>query len=620
MKYENLAKEIIKNVGGKENVNSLTHCVTRLRFKLKDEKKANTNVLKNMDGVVTVVQSGGQYQVVIGNHVPDVYADVVAVGGFSEGAGDDSSEKMNVFDKFIDIISGVFQPTLGVLCATGMIKGFLSMFVAFGWLSAESGTYNILYSIGDSLFYFFPIFLGFTAAKKFKVNQFTAMAIGAALVYPTIVGTAGQTIDFLGIPVVMPSSGYTSTVIPIILSIYFASYVEKLFKKIVPDVIKTFIVPLFTLLIVVPVTFLAIGPVASYASEILGNLTLTIYNLNSTIAGLFIGGFYQIFIMFGLHWGLVPIAMNNFTVLGYDPIVATSVAICFAQTGVVLAIALKAKNKKLKSLCVPSIISGFFGVTEPAIYGITLPRKKPFIVSCIIGAVTGGILGFFESKKYMPGGLGIFVLPNFIGPNGPDKGFYGVVIAMAAGLILGFLAMLFVKLDPKDMEDDNSNTDVSQNSENTLVKQEVISSPLKGKLTELKNVEDEAFACGALGKGIAIMPTEGKVVAPADGVLTTFFPTGHAMGITTNNGAEILIHVGMDTVKLEGKHFTLKAKQGDTIKKGQTLLEFDINAIEKEGYSLITPVIITNSENYLDVVESDKKEIDFKEDLLTVVI
>lgn len=620
MKYENLAKEIIKNVGGKENVNSLTHCVTRLRFKLKDEKKANTNVLKNMDGVVTVVQSGGQYQVVIGNHVPDVYADVVAVGGFSEGAGDDSSEKMNVFDKFIDIISGVFQPTLGVLCATGMIKGFLSMFVAFGWLSAESGTYNILYSIGDSLFYFFPIFLGFTAAKKFKVNQFTAMAIGAALVYPTIVGTAGQTIDFLGIPVVMPSSGYTSTVIPIILSIYFASYVEKLFKKIVPDVIKTFIVPLFTLLIVVPVTFLAIGPVASYASEILGNVTLTIYNFSPIFAGIFIGGLWQVFVMFGLHWGLVPIAMNNLSVLGYDPVLATSVAVCFAQTGVVIAIALKAKNKKLKSLCIPSIISGFFGVTEPAIYGITLPRKKPFIVSCIIGAVTGGIVGFCGSKGYTMGGLGIFALPAYIGPNGFDMGFYGMAIAMVVGLVLGFLAMLFVKLDPSDMKDDSSNKGNSQNSENTLVKQEVISSPLKGKLTELKNVEDEAFACGALGKGIAIMPTEGKVVAPADGVLTTFFPTGHAMGITTNNGAEILIHVGMDTVKLEGKHFTLKAKQGDVIKKGQVLLEFDINAIEKEGYSLITPVIITNSDNYLDVIESDKKEIDFKEDLLTVVI
>ena len=619
MKYENLAKEIIKNVGGKENISGLTHCITRLRFKLKDEKKANTDVLKNMDGVVTVVQSGGQYQVVIGNHVPDVYADVVSVAGLSEGSGNNSSEKMKTFDKLIDIISGVFQPVLGVLAATGMIKGFLSMFVALGWLSNESGAYTILQTIGDSLFYFFPIFLGLTAAKKFNVNQFVAMAIGASLVHPTITGIAGKTIEFFGIPVIMPSGGYASTVIPVIISIVFASYVEKLFKKIIPDIVKTFIVPMLTLVVVVPVTFLAIGPVASYASEILGNITLTIYNLNSTIAGLFIGGFYQIFIMFGLHWGLVPIAMNNFTVLGYDPIVATSVAICFAQTGVVLAIALKAKNKKLKSLCVPSIISGFFGVTEPAIYGITLPRKKPFIVSCIIGAVTGGILGFFESKKYMPGGLGIFVLPNFIGPNGPDKGFYGVAIAMAAGLILGFLAMLFVKLDPKDMEDDNSNTDGSQNSENTLVKQEVISSPLKGELTELKNVEDEAFACGALGKGIAIMPTEGKVVAPADGILTTLFPTGHAMGITTNNGAEILIHVGMDTVKLEGKHFTLKAKQGDTIKKGQTLVEFDINAIEKEGYSLITPVIITNSDNYLDVVETTNNSVDAGDELLTVV-
>ena len=418
----------------------------------------------------------------------------------------------------------------------------------------------------------------------------------------------------------MPSSGYTSTVIPIILSIYFASYVEKLCKKIIPDVIKTFIVPLFTLLIVVPLTFLVIGPIASYASNGLGSITMAIYNLSPVVAGLFIGGFWQIFVMFGLHWGLVPIAINNVSVIGYDTVVATSFAVCFAQTGVVIAIALKAKNKKLKSLCIPSIISGFFGVTEPAIYGITLPRKKPFVVSCIIGAVTGGILGLCGSKAYSIGGMGVFVIPTFMGPDGFNMEFYGILIASVVGLVLGFLAMLFVKLDPSDMKDDSSNKGNSQNSENTLVKQEVISSPLKGKLTELKNVEDEAFACGALGKGIAIMPTEGKVVAPADGVLTTFFPTGHAMGITTNNGAEILIHVGMDTVKLEGKHFTLKAKQGDVIKKGQVLLEFDINAIEKEGYSLITPVIITNSDNYLDVIESDKKEIDFKEDLLTVVI
>lgn len=247
MKYEKLAKDIIKNVGGKENVNSSTRCVTRLRFKLKDESKANTEVLKKMDGVVTVVKSGGQYQVVIGNHVPDVYADVVAVGGFSEAS--DSEEKMNPFNKFIDIISGVFQPVLGVLCATGMIKGLNAILIATGLLVDTDSTYVILNAIADCLFNFFPIFLGFTAAKKFKLNQFTGMAIGAAMVYPSITALAGTTIKFLGIPVVMPSSSYQSTVIPIILAVFFASIVEKLFKKIIPDVVKTFLVPFCTLLL-----------------------------------------------------------------------------------------------------------------------------------------------------------------------------------------------------------------------------------------------------------------------------------------------------------------------------------------------------------------------------------
>ena len=461
MKYEKLAKDIIANVGGKENVNNLTHCVTRLRFKLKDESKANTEVLKNMDGVVTVVKSGGQYQVVIGNHVPDVYADVVAVGGFGNTSEEVSDEKLSPLGAFIDIVSGVFQPVLGVLCATGMIKGLNAILVAAKLLEDTSSTYMVLNAIGDCLFYFFPIFLGFTAAKKFKLNQFTGMAIGASLVYPTITGVAGQTLDFFGIPMVMPMSGYTSTVIPIILSVYIASKAEKLFKKIIPDVVKTFLVPCLTLLIIVPVTFLVIGPVATWAANLLGDITLAIYNFSPVIAGLFIGGFWQIFVMFGLHWGLVPIAINNLSVLGNDPVLATSVAVCFAQTGVVMAIMAKTKDKKLKSLCIPSVISGFFGVTEPAIYGITLPMKKPFIISCIIGGVTGGIAGFFRSTGYMTGGLGVFALPSYINPAGIDKGFYGMVLAMISGVVLGFITMFILYKDDKKAQINNKKDTVS---------------------------------------------------------------------------------------------------------------------------------------------------------------
>ncbi|MCD2501163.1 beta-glucoside-specific PTS transporter subunit IIABC [Clostridium sp. NSJ-145] len=620
MKYEKLAKDIIENVGGKGNINSLTHCVTRLRFKLKDENKANTDVLKSMDGVVTVVKSGGQYQVVIGNHVPDVYADVVKVAGLATESSEESEEKMKPFDRFIDIISGVFQPVLGVLCATGMIKGLNAILIATGLLAETDSTYIILNSIGDCLFNFFPIFLGFTAAKKFKLNQFTGMAIGAAMVYPSITALAGTTVTFLGIPVVMPSSSYQSTVIPIILAIFLASKVEKLFKKIVPDVIKTFIVPFLTLLLVVPVTFMAIGPVATIASNWLGDITLAVYNFSPVLAGLFIGGFWQVFVMFGLHWGLVPLAMNNLAVLGYDPILAASIAVCFAQTGVVMAIAAKTKNKKLKSLCIPSIISGFFGVTEPDIYGITLPRKKPFILSCIGGAVTGGILGIFGSKIFMVGGMGIFAIPTFIGPSGIDKSFLGIIVASIAGLIVGFLLMYFTKLSPEDMTDGKVEKVENKDNKDALVKQEVIVSPIKGDVLPLSEVKDEVFSQGLLGKGVAIEPKEGKVVAPVDGTLTTLFPTHHALGITSDNGAEILIHVGMDTVQLEGKCFTPKVKQGERVKAGQVLLEFDIKGIKEAGYPVTTPVIVSNSDNYLDIIGTDKKDINTEEDLLTVMI
>ncbi len=632
MKYEQLAKDIIQNVGGKENVNSLTHCITRLRFKLKDESQANTDVLKNMDGVVTVIQSGGQYQVVIGNHVPEVYADVNAVAGLGgeSSAADTSDEKMSLFSRFIDLISGVFAPILGVLAATGMIKGLTALLVSTGALVNTSGTYIILNAIGDCLFYFFPVFLGYTAAKKFNMNIFIGMAIGAALVYPTLTavsageplytlfaGTPFQSpvhITFLGIPVILMT--YSSSVIPIILSAYVGSKLEGMFKRVIPSVVRTFMVPFCTLLVTIPLAFLIIGPVATWAGQLVGAGILAVYNLSPIVAGVLLGGFWQVFVIFGLHWGFVPIAINNLTNLGSDPILAGMFGASFAQTGVVLAILIKAKSKKLKSLSIPAFISGIFGVTEPAIYGITLPRKKPFILSCIGGAVGGGIIGAMGTKAYIIGGLGIFGIPSYISPNGFDLGFYGAIIGMAVSFVLGFVLMFFTKLtddEPETGKTETTATDIP-------VKQETVFSPLKGDVIALSQVKDEAFSTGALGKGIAIEPIEGKVYSPVDGVLTSLFSSGHAIGITSNHGVDILIHVGQDTVKLKGKYFTPKVKQGDTVKKGDLLMEFDVEAIKAAGYILTTPVIVSNSGNYLDVIETGKKSVSYQEDLLTVVI
>lgn len=628
MKYEQLAKDIIGNVGGKDNVNSVVHCVTRLRFKLKDEGKAKTEVLKNMDGVITVMKSGGQYQVVIGNHVPDVYKEVIEIGNFHTQApveADDNKSK-GAFNTFIDVISSIFTPILGVLAATGMIKGFNALFVALGWLSNTSGTYQILNAVGDSLFYFFPIFLGYTASKKFGGNVFIGMAIGGALVYPALSGlTTGEPlytlfagtmfespvyITFLGIPVILMS--YASSVIPIILATYFGAKVENGLKKIIPDVVKNFLVPFLTLLVVVPITFLIIGPIATWAGQLLGQATIWVYELSPVVAGLLIGGIWQVIVIFGLHWGLVPISINNITTMGSDPVLALMFGASFAQIGAVLAVWLKTKQKKLKSLSIPAFISGIFGITEPAIYGITLPLKKPFIMSCIAGAIGGGILGAAGSKIYMIGGFGIFGIPTYISPKeGLTMGFWGLMIAIVASFVLGFiLTYLFGLGKEKGTAEETAVTQKNSNREETVMKAEgnVISSPFNGEVMALSTIKDGAFASGALGKGVAIEPSEGKLFSPVSGTVSALFPTNHAIGITTDQGVELLIHIGMDTVQLGGKYFTAHIAQGAHVEKGQLLIEFDIASIQAEGYVVTTPVVITNPDKY-DLAITEEKQV-----------
>ncbi|MGA3415906.1 beta-glucoside-specific PTS transporter subunit IIABC [Lactiplantibacillus plantarum] len=657
MAYEDLSKKIIAGVGGKDNVKSVVHCTTRLRFKLKDESVAKTDELKDMDGVITVVQSGGQYQVVIGNDVADVYDTLIKVGGFSDGGSvpDDygEDENMNIFGRFIDLISGIFTPMLGVLCAAGMIKGLLAMFVAFKWLATTSGTYQILYSIGDGFFYFLPIVLGLTAAKKFHVDQFIGMAIGMALCYPSIVAlNSSKTVlttlfsgtlfesqihaTFLGIPVVMMS--YTSSVIPIILAVWFASKVQAVAKRIVPTVVKTFLVPFITLLIAVPVTFLIIGPVASWLSDGISSICVAIYNFSPMLAGVVMGGFWQVFVIFGVHWGFVTVMMANLASQGYDPILGLSLAASFAQTGVVLGILLQTKNEKTRGIALPAFISGIFGVTEPAIYGVTLPRRRPFVLSCIAAAIGGGIIGLAGTKMYMMGGMGIFSIPAAISKAGVDSSVYGLIIAMAVATVLGFaLQMLFGRKSVDSADDKKAPATsaepvvasgvVEATATGTATKVEPsvdynpatnLSSPETGHVIPLSEVNDEVFSSGAMGKGIAIEPTDGVLYAPADAEVAMVFPTGHAIGLNTTDGAEILMHIGMDTVELDGKGFETLVEKGASVKAGQPLIKFDIKAIEAAGYTVTTPIVVTNSKNYHEVKVAlpDLKDVNATEPLL----
>lgn len=621
-KYEKLAKEILENVGGKENINSLTHCITRLRFRLKDESKANDEALKNNPGVVTVMKSAGQYQVVIGNHVPAVFEDVCAIAGINNDApaAEDEAPK-GVLDTLIDIISGCFQPILGPLCAAGIIKGLNALLVfLLGAGFSASGTYLVLNAIGDSIFYFLPIILGYTAAKKFNVNVVVGMIIGASLCYPTIqtdtLSAAGKAIGtlpmigayytkFLGIPFI--SGNYTSTVVPVICIVALAAQIQKIAKKYVPEMLQNFFVPFFVLIISLPIGLLVIGPVVGLLTQVLSNFFAALYKLSPVVTALVVGAFWQCLVIFGLHWALVPMAMVNLGNLGFDTILPGMTGTTFAATGIMIATYLKTKDPNKKALAIPATISAFCGVTEPAIYGFLLPEKTPFVFFCIGGAVGGAIMGALNAKMYVMGGLGIFSVVSYISPEGEASGLVAALICGAVSMLVGFLLAFFF-----GKKEDNKVIEAVKANEETIV------APIEGTIKPVEESSDAAFASGALGKGVVIIPSDGKVYAPVSGTVTVLFPSLHAIGITSDSGVELLIHIGINTVQLDGKGYTAHIKQGDHVECGQLLVEFDMDYITSEGYSLETPVLVTNYNDLKEIKITDKTNSSLKEELLHI--
>lgn len=630
-KYEQLARDIVKNVGGRENVAGLVHCITRLRFTLKDESLAKDDVLKAMNGVVTVMKSGGQYQVVIGNHVAQVYEEVMPLLSLGEDPAERPAKNKRLLDRAIDVVSGIFQPILGIMAACGMLKGFNTLFAVLGLYEETSGIYLVINAAGDALFNFLPLFLGYTAAKKFQLKPMLGLAVGAAMCYPGIqlssLETGGQALytlfegtmfaspvymTFLGIPVI--AANYTGTVIPVILAVWFASKCEKLFNRIVPDLVKFFFVPMLTLLAALPVTLLLLGPAATFGSTLISEFTLTIRGFSPAAAGAVVGLTWQILVIFGMHWGFIPVYINNVMTLGYDNVMMPFFACTFATSAAVLAIFFKTKDKKLKEMAIPNFISGIFGVTEPAIYGILLPLKKPFIISCIAGGIGGAFYGHFNFRKFILGGMGIFELPNMMNPDGTMGNIIVALIGIAISMAVGFvLTMIFYRDEKEESLPEASAADAAQAPV-------LIASPLKGEVIPLEAVKDEAFSSGALGKGAAILPGEGILYAPADGTISAVFPTGHAIGMTTDEGLEVLMHVGMDTVQLNGRGFRLFIQNGDKVKQGQKLLEFDMELIQKAGYSLATPVLVTNWMQYGEITWAAKGQTEAGGPLLKAVL
>ncbi|EAE7487624.1 PTS beta-glucoside transporter subunit IIBCA [Listeria monocytogenes] len=599
MNNSDLAKEVVKLVGGKENILSVIHCVTQLRFKLRDENLAETEKIKALKGVMTVVKSGGQYQVVIGDQVSYVYDEVIRVLGIKpDDAPQDNPEQehKSIFNKFVELISGIFMPVLGLLAASGILKGFLTAAVTMGLINTSAGVYEVLYAASDALFYFMPIILGFSAGKVFKTNQYLSAAVGAALVYPTLVDmySNGAHLTFLHIPVILMN--YTMSVIPVILAIYFMSKLEKVLVKFIPKSLQLIFVPLLLLLIVVPVSLIIIGPVSTYASQLLAKGALGLYSLSPMIAGFFLAGVWQVAVMFGLHWAFIPIFINNISVLGYDPINAMLYCTVFAQTGAVMAVMLKTRNQELRSLSITATISGFLGITEPAIYGVNLPYKKPFIMACVGSAFGGAIAGMSAAKMF--GGFasgGIFGIPMFINPDGIGWDFWGFLISLVIAFSVALILTYFFGFKDKVEEV------VIQTGEKATL-DETIYSPLQGELIALNDVKDEVFSAGIMGAGVAILPASGEIRAPFDGTVLSVFQTKHAIGLISKQGVELLIHVGLDTVNLNGQFFDIEVSESEEIKKGDLLGTFELDTIKKAGYDITTPIIVTNSATLADVI------------------
>lgn len=635
MDHKKMGDDIVRLVGGEANINGLVHCATRLRFNLKDSKKAERETLEKHDGVITVVESGGQFQVVIGSHVAHVYAEIMKnrdFGGESSSTAETTGEKTSVLSKVFEIISGSFSPLIPAMAGSGMLKALLTVLTMLGWMSDTSDTYLILSAAGNAVFYFLPIFLGITLGMKLKANPYVAGVIGAALLEPNFTGLMdkGSDVSFLGIPVVMMN--YSASVFPIFISISIYALLDKLLKKIILKDLQLFLVPMIALMIMVPLSAMAFGPFGTNVGDWISSGVTWLIDVSGILSGIVLGGFMTFMVIFGLHWGFTPITIQNIGV-GGDPIEAMAAAAVFAQIGVAFGIFLKAKkDKTLRTLAGSTSLTGLLaGVTEPIVYGLILRYKRVIPIVVIAGAVGGAINGHFGVKMTAYVFHNIFAIPVYT----PTVVY--VIAIVCSFAIAAVLTVMFgyesktkaTVAEDKDANDTNTGAmsesktkEVSTAPEvkTAEVKKEQIHSPLTGKAVPLSTINDPAFSTGAMGKGLAIVPEIGEVVSPVDGVVTSLFPTGHAIGLTTGAGTEILIHIGINTVALKGKHFTPVVQEGDIVRQGDLLIQFDIEQIKQAGYETVTPVIVTLTQHEVDVFETSQEHVQKNDVLLTLVV
>lgn len=616
-KYETLANEVVKNVGGKENIESVTNCMTRLRFTLKNVNDANVEALEKVKGVQGVVNKNGQFQVVIGSDVSHVCDEIKKMGSFSETVNANSEEKVSLVNRVLGAITAIFQPVIPAICGAGMIKAVLALLTAFHIVETTSQTYTLLAMVADSAFYFLPIFLAFSSAKRFGCNTFIAAVLGAMLIHPTFTSIVadGKAFEFMGLPVKLVS--YGSSVVPAILIVWVQSYVEKLAKKISPNAVKVFLVPLLVFLVMTPIAFVVVGPLGSFVGDILCNIFDFLNNQARWVIPVLMGAFCPLFVMTGMHYSFMPVQLAQYATLGYGTLLGPGMlASNISQAGACFAVALRTKDKEMKSTALSSATTALFGITEPALYGVTMKLKKPLWTVMISGGIAGLWGGLTNMRTYASATAGVTALPVYICDDLSNvrNAFICIVIALVCSFVLTLLFGV-----PKENEIKEVTSKEEEPKENVqLNKYMSVLAPLSGKVVPLDQVNDDVFSKKIMGPGVAILPSVGKVYAPFDGVVNTVFPTKHAYGLTSTEGVETIIHLGLDTVNLEGKYFDAKVTNGQTVKKGDVLAEFDLDALLKENYDVVTPVIITNSDQFVDVIETQKSEVQAQDELLKV--
>lgn len=609
-KYESLAKDILKYVGEKENVTFLMHCATRLRFQLKDIKKADKEKIEQLKGVITVVIQNGQFQVCIGPHVSEVYEEINKLGNFTDSNIKDANPKSRI-DRFFEVVSGIFTPIVPILIASGMVGALLALLSGLKLVSEHNITYYTFNIIKEAGFYFLPIFIGYTAAKKLGANPFLSMMLGAILLHPQLNNFANLKVENLNIfGIAVPNVHYGSSVLPIILSVWLLAYVEKFFNKVFHPVVRAFMSPMMSMLVMLPIMLIIIAPAGDNVAKYIGEFVVFFGDKAGFLAVAAIGAFMPIMIVTGTHSFAFPVIVGSLTTVGSEGLLIPGfLAENLAMAGAAFAVVTMVKNQEKKAEARAGAISAVLGISEPAMYGVNLPLKTPFYAAMIGGGLGGLFAGIFKLKFYAIVSASLTGLPGTLS----NDGFGNLVVAVITMIISFTTAFIAARILGKKTIEKDMNSDKKEHSEAAS-----IGAPANGTVVELKAVKDETFASGAMGKGIAIDPEEGIVYSPVDGTIVAVFETKHAICVISNEGVEILIHIGIDTVKLNGKYFESFVSIGQKVVKGDKLVTFDIQAIKKEGYDVIIPVIITNTQDYEKVQITDRKAVKIKDEVMVI--